>query len=151
MAKAGPFFPPYTPQQVARASAVLEAAGAFDPTPTEMPCPGFGFVTLRIDYTRGAVGGDCQFKLEGSHQSALDSPVFGQGSAFVTGTVASGSDTVSNLQREEIEYGSTGAAIESITFGPIALRSGLELLRIPAQESGVVGTPGTLAITAYFS
>ncbi len=135
------------PAQTARASAALPAAGAFDASPTEMPCSGFNSVMLFITYTRGAAGGDMQFKVEGSPVSSGDS-WFQQG-LYAAGTVASGADVVSNVQREEVEYGSTGATAEKVMFGPIDIR-GCERLRIPAQESGVAGTPGTAAIEAVF-
>lgn len=48
----------YLDVQVARAEALLPAGGAFDTTPTEMPCPGFTQVTLFVEYTRGGAGGD---------------------------------------------------------------------------------------------
>lgn len=135
--------------QVARASAVLPGAGAFDVAPVAMPCPGFEQVTLFIEYTRGGAGGDVQFKLEASPVGSGD--VWHQLSAFTGAAAVSGADTVSNVQREEIEYGSTGAAIEKFTYGPVQLGGAVERLRVPCQESGAAGTPGTCKVTAVFS
>lgn len=133
--------------QTARASAALPAAGAYDPTPTVMHCVGFETCTLFIAYTRGGVGGDMQFRIEVSPDST--GTVWHRGGIYAPGAVASGSDSVSNLQRESVEYGSTGAGIEQVVYGPIDLR-GAARIRVPCRESGAVGTPGTAAIEARF-
>jgi len=139
----------YLDQQQARVSAALPAAGAWDAAPTEMPCAGFKDVMLYFSYTRGAAGGDFQFRVDVSPDSA--GAVWHQGTIYDAGAVASGADTLSNVQREEIEYGSTGAAIERFAYGPISVEATVERIRVPAQESGVVLTPGTLEIEARFS
>jgi hypothetical protein len=114
-----------------------------------MSCAGFDSVTLYISYTRGAAGGDVQFRIDYSPDSA--GAVWHQGSVYAAGAVASGADTVSNVQREEIEYGSTGATAELFVHGPIALNGTVERIRVVAQESGVVGTPGNCEIEARFA
>lgn len=137
----------YLDVQVARASSLLPAGGAFDTTPTEMQCPGFTQVTLFVEYTRGGAGGDVQFKVELSPVYTGD--VWHQVGQYAAAAVASGSDVVSNVQRQEVEYGSTGAAIEKFAFGPIDI-TGAERMRVNCQESGAVGTPGTCKVTASF-
>lgn len=133
--------------QTARANAALPAAGAYDATPTVMHCAGFETCTLFIAYTRGGAGGDMQFRVEVSPDSA--GAVWHRGGIYAPGGVASGADTVSNLQREDVEYGSTAAGAEAVVYGPFDLR-GAARLRIPCRESGAVGTPGTAAIGARF-
>ena len=134
--------------QTARAAAALPAAGAYDAAPTEMPCAGFDTCTLFISYTRGGAGGDMQFRVQASPDST--GAVWHQGGIYAPGAVASGADTVSNLQREDIEYGSTDAGAETVIYGPFDIH-GTERLRIPCRESGAVGTPGTASIEARFA
>lgn len=135
--------------QTARASAVLPGSGAYDTAPTEMDVRGFHWVTLFITYTRGGAGGDLQFKLEGSPVNSGDH--WFQLGAVTKGTVSSGSDALDNLQRGEVEYGSTGAGAEKVAYGPVFLGGCVERLRINCQESGATGTPGTAAVLARFS
>ena len=134
--------------QTARVSAVLPAAGAFDAAPLEMPCPGFDHVTLFINYTRGGAGGDMQFRLEANADAS--GGTWQRGAVYSPGAVASGADTLSNLQRDTIEYGSTAAGVEGVVYGPLQLRGGVERLRVACAESGAVGTPGTCQILARF-
>ncbi len=142
----------FLPEQVARASAVLPAVGAFDATPTEMPCPYMDWVTFYISYTRGAAGGDMAFRVELSPYSVDRAGVedWFRASLYAAGAVASGADSLSNLQRNAVEYGSTGAAIENAIYGPIAMLKTAERARIVCAESGVAGTPGTAHIVAIF-
>lgn len=142
----------YQPLQEARAAAVLEAAGAFDPNPTELECSYADFVTFYITYTRGAAGGDVQWYIETSPYTADQAGVedWFRSSVFAAGGVVSGADTLSNLQRGNVEYGSQGAPAENVVYGPIALHKTAERVRFVAAESGVVGTPGTLHVMALF-
>ncbi len=142
----------FQPIQTARASAALEAAGAFDPTPTEMPCPYADWVTFYISYTRGAAGGDMQFIVELSPYSEDRAGVedWFRASLYAAGAVVSAADSLSNLQRNAIEYGSQGAAIENVVYGPIALLKTAGRARISCAESGAVGTPGTAHIVAVY-
>jgi len=134
--------------QTARVAAVLPAAGAFDAAPLEMPCPGFEHVTLFISYTRGGAGGDMQFRIEANPDST--GGTWHRAGLFSPGAVASGADSLSNLQRESVEYGSTGAGAETVIYGPLELYGGVERLRVACAESGAVGTPGTAGIQARF-
>jgi hypothetical protein len=135
-------------EQTARASAALPAAGAYDAAPTEMHCVGFETCALFISYTRAGVGGDMQFRVEVSPDST--GAVWHRSSLYAPGAVASGADSVSNLQREDVEYGSTAAGLEAVMYGPFDLR-GASRMRVPCCESGAVGTPGTAAIEARFA
>ena len=136
-----------------RAAAALPAAGAWDAAPTELACAGWGWVTFYFSYTRGAAGGDMRFRVELSPYSADIAGVedWFQATVFSAGAVASGADTVSNIQRNDTEYGSTAAAIENFVYGPLDLKGTVERIRVACAESGVVGTPGAAHIVAVFS
>ena len=139
----------YLDVQQARVSAILVAAGAWDITPTVMACPGFDYVTLYISYIEGAVaGGSVDIRIDVSPDST--GAVWHQGTAYTAGAVAAGADTVSAFQREEIRYDPTGVALEYWVYGPIHLGGTVERIRVVAQESGQVATPGTCEIEARF-
>jgi len=136
---------------VARVSAVLPAAGAWDATPTEFSVAGAKFMSIKISYTRGAAGGAVDWQIEGSiYAVAANVPAgtgeWGNETALAVGAVATGADTQNLVQSEYETFGSQGAAIETIVIGPIELRQTIERLRIPCRESGVVGTPGIAAV-----
>lgn len=138
----------------ARASAALPAAGAWDAAPTEFFVSGAHFCTIQFTYTRGAAGGAFDFQLETSIFSVAGNVPTGagewaNGTLYAAGAVVTGADVQSTIQSEYITFGSTGAAAETITVGPIALRETIERMRIPARESadGVQGTPGTLQVS----
>jgi len=133
----------YLDQQVARASAALPAAGAYDDTPLELYCPAFLHAALAFTYTRGAAGGKFAYKVELA--TAKDPSTWIQFSLYEPGTVASGADTLSTQQREAVEYGATGAAAESFAL-QFYLNGLWEKIRVSARETGVVLTPGTLKI-----
>jgi hypothetical protein len=139
----------YLDRQIARVSAVLAGGGAFDVAPLELACPEFHFVTLEIAYTRGGAGGDMQLKIEISPDATGTD--WYQAGLYKAGNVLSGADVTSNIQREEIEYGSTAAGVERFTLAPLQLQGGAQRIRIPCQESGAVGTPGMVEIIAMFS
>ena len=146
---AHPISTTYLDVQEARAYAILPAAGAWDATPTEMACPGFDHVLLYVSYIEGAVvGGAVDIRIDVSPDSL--GTVWHQGTAYSVGAVVAGADTVSNFQREEISYDPTGVAREYFVFGPVALNGTVERLRVVAQESGQVGTPGRCEIEARF-
>ena len=134
-----------------RASAALPAAGAWDATPTEQNVAGAGSVTFSLTYTRGAAGGAFDFQIQSSIYSIAGNVPAGAGewadeAAYAIGAVGAGADTQSRVQAEYQTFQATGAAAETFTFGPIDLAHTIERLRVTARESGVVGTPGTLAI-----
>jgi hypothetical protein len=139
----------YLDQQVARASAVLPAAGAWDASPTEMDCPGFREVLLSLTYTEGAVGGAVDIKIEVSPDSTGNT--WHQLSVKDVGVLVPGADVVSDVQREEVSYDPTGATAERFVYGPIEIGGTVERMRVFAQESGVVGNPGTCEIEARFA
>jgi len=138
---------------ILRASAALEAAGAWDPTPTESFTSGAQNVTLAFSYTRGAAGGAVDFQIEVSPYAVVGNVPAGASewvtqSIYAAGGVIAGADTTSLVQRELQSYTSQGAALEDFVFGPIALNGTIERIRVTARESGVIGTPGLLQITA---
>lgn len=146
----------YLDVQIARASAALAGAGAWDATPTELACPGFDEVNLAFTYTRGGAGGAFDFQIETSPYSIAGNVPAGASewvteAIYATGAVAAGADTTSLVQRELQSYTSTGAGAEDFSYGPLKLGATVERIRIRARESGAAGTPGTLQIEAYFS
>ncbi len=139
----------YNDVQTARTSAVLAAAGAYDTTPLTLACPGFEWVTLFFKYTRGAIGGNFAFKIEGQRPgNATD---WYQATRYAGGAVTTGTDVSSDVQQEEVEYGSGGAAAELFIYGPLRIVGALDKLRVNAKETGVTATPGTLEAIAVFS
>ena len=134
--------------QTARAAAALPAAGAYDAAPVEMPCPGFKTCTLFVSYTRAAAGGDVTLHVEASPDAA--GATWHRVTVYDPGAVASGADTTSNLQRENLEYGSTGAGAEEFIYGPFEIH-GAERLRVACAETGAIANPGTVSIEARFA
>jgi len=135
-----------------KASAALEAAGAWD-TPTIHAVAGAGSIVLSLTYTRGAVGGAFDFQVQTSIYSIVGNVPAGAGewaneSIYQPGAVVAGVDTTTLTQREFERYTSQGAAAETFVYGPITLDHVIERIRVATRESGVVGTPGTLAIVA---
>ena len=138
---------------ILRASAALEAAGAWDATPTESFSSGARSLTLSFAYTRGAAGGAVDFQLEISIYAVVGNVPAGASewvteSVYAGGVLAAGVDTQSRLQREFETYQATGAALEDFAYGPIKLKGTVERIRIRARESGSVANPGTLSIVA---
>jgi len=136
----------------ARASAALEAAGAWDPAPTELGSAYAQHLHLNFTYTRAAAGGAFDWILETSPFSIdalapAGSAVWFSEAIFAAGAVVAGADTTNAVQRDLQSYTSQGAAAEDFSYD-IALDGNCERYRILARESGVVGTPGTLAIVA---
>lgn len=143
----------YQPLRTFRATAVLPGSPTFDPNPAEILCPGFDFLVLYFGYTRGAVGGEFQALIEFS--PFVSAPASGgewfAGSAIEVPTITGGSNVISLVQGERIQYGSTGSGLETFAFGPVSLQRAVQRMRISATETGVVGTPGDLQIVGLFS
>ena len=142
--------------QVARASAALPAAGAFDAAPTEVICIGMDYALFYFSYIRGGAGGDVQFTIEVSPYvqdilaPAGQSP-WARATVFSAGAVVSGADSLSNIQRNTTEYGSTAAPVEVFVYGPLDLMGCVQRIRVACAESGNVGAPGTCGVVVYFS
>lgn len=137
---------------VARVSAALPAAGAWDATPVENVSAYAHRALVLVTYTRGAVGGAVDIALQVSPYSVAALVPAGaqewiEASVLSVGGVVAGADTRSREQMEYITFQPVGAAAETIQLGPIELGGTVERIRIPARESGVVGTPGTCQIT----
>ena len=135
----------------ARASAALPAAGAWDAAPTEFFTSGADTMRVQFTYTRGAAGGAFDFQIESSIYAVVGNVPAGAGewadpSVEAVGVVAAGVDTQSLVQDGYDTFTSQGAVAETFTYGPIQLNGTIERVRIPCRESGVVGTPGTLAV-----
>ena len=136
-----------------RADAALAAAGAWDAAPTESFCSGAQFITLHFTYERGAPGGAFDWQIEWSPYAVVGNVPAGASewsteSLYAAGAVAAGVDSQSRVQREFETYASTGAGDEDFSYGPIALVGTIERVRVRARESGVVGNPGDLVISA---
>ena len=138
--------------QTVRASAALEAAGAWDPAPTTVLSAYATHLLLNFTYTRGAAGGAFDWQLETSIYSVAALVPAGASEwvtepLFAGGAVVLNADSQSNVQRNYNTYGSTAAGAEDFHFD-IDLFGNVERYRVIARESadGVVGTPGTLAI-----
>jgi len=139
-------------QQIARVSAALAAAGAWDATPLELYTVGAVRAMLQITYTEGAGAGAFALQLQSSIYSITANAPAGAGewadaSAYAVGAVVGGADVTSLIQGNVIQFTPVGAGAETFTFGPIELDGLVQRLRIPAHEVGVVGTPGTLQLT----
>lgn len=143
-----PYSPTYLDQQIMRAAAALPGAGAYDAAPLERYCNSFNTVTLFFTYTRGGAGGAFAFRMDVS-PDGVGATWFRQ-SLYAAAAVATGADSQSDVQREAIEYGATGAGAETFVFGPIQLAGACERIRVAAAETGNVGAPGNLAIRAVF-
>jgi hypothetical protein len=140
---------------VALRLAATVMGAAWDVTPLESFVSGAQNLTLSFTYTRGAAGGAFDFQIEVSLYAVVGNVPTGAAewiteSVYGSGAVALGADTQSRVQREYQTYGSQGAAAEDFVYGPIALKGTIERVRVRARESadGIVGTPGTLQISA---
>lgn len=138
---------------VLRVDAILPAAPAWDATPIESSASGAHNLTLNFTYIRGAAGGAFDWQLQISIYAVAANVPTGADewvtqSIYAPGVVAAGADTGSRVQREFNTYQAVGATAESFPIGPIELSGTVERIRVRARESGVVGDPGTLQITA---
>jgi len=147
----------YANPVVLRASAALEAAGAWDAAPTESFSTNALEMSIHFTYTQdaeqGAVGA-FDWQLEVSHYSVVALVPTGASewvtmSLYAPGPVALAADSQSRTQREYITYGATGAGAEDHVF-TVVLNKVVERVRIPARESadGDQANPGVLQITA---
>lgn len=138
---------------VLRISANLEAAGAWDPTPLELVCSGAEWAMLNLSYTRAAALGAFDWQIQTSIYALVANIPAGAGawatiSLYDSGLMVAGADVGSRVQREFMTYQAIGAAIETFNYGPLHLGRTVERIRVRARESGVVGTPGLLQISA---
>ena len=141
---------------IARVSAALAGAGAWDAAPVEFFVSGADSLAVQLTYTQGAAGGACDIQLQLSPYSvAALVPAGGaewiDQTLYATGVVVGGAETQSLMQAEYVTFDPVGAAAEGVTFAPVALDGLFERCRVPARESGVVGTPGIAAITVNLS
>lgn len=141
----------WTNPVVARASAALPAAGAWDAAPTAQSIFGAQGLTLSFTYTRGAAGGAFDYQVELSPYSIAALAPAGANewvteAIYAAGAVAAGADTQSREQREFQTYQATAAAAEDYQVD-FELQAPYERIRIRARESGAVGNPGTLQIS----
>jgi len=108
-----------------------------------LPSAGFHWLTFFMEYERGAANGAVLFQVQASPA------VYGGWyplPALAVGGVVVNVDTASNIQRETITYGATGAGSEAFIYGPLPLRGTVEQIRVGFLEIGVPGTPGNFGI-----
>ena len=133
---------------VARAAAILLPAGAWDAAPTEMQISNAGSMTMYLAYTRGAVGGAVDYRIE---VTAEDPAVLWcRSTVRAVGALVAGVEVVSNIQGEITTYTAEGAGQEGRVIGPMRISDGVRWIRIGARESGNVANPGNLAIACMF-
>lgn len=131
-----------------RAAAIL--AAAWDAAPLEIVCGGVDWITFYLNYIRGAAGGAMDFQIQWSPYAVTIAGVANwfPMTAYATGAVAAGADTLSLTQRERANYGSTAADAENFIHGPIEFRDTAQRVRLLARETGDVQSPGTLHVVA---
>jgi len=144
-----PFTPTYIDKQIARAAAILPAAGAWDAAPVELFVGGASKVTLFFSYTTNAAGGAFDFAVFVADMNPAAR--WYQTGLYDAGAMVAGTDIGSAIQREYITYTATGADPERFVHGAIELGGAVEWLRIPCRESGNVGKPGNLRIDISLS
>jgi len=144
-----PFTPTYIDKQIARAAAILPAAGAWDAAPVELFVGGASKVTLSFSYTRGGAGGAFDFAVFVADTNPAVR--WYQTGLYDAGAMVAGTDIGSAIQREYITYTATGAGAELFVHGAIEFGGAVEWLRIPCRESGNAGAPGTLRIDISLS
>jgi len=130
-----------TTTKTVRASAALDAAGAFD-TPTHIPMSSHAkSVTLWCEYTRGASGGCCALRPEISPDGVTwYRPTLAQSS-----TAAAPFGTAPLLAQEYT--GPVPSSASALRFSVPFDVAGARFFRVAAAESGVTATPGTLALS----
>lgn len=142
-------------QQTARAAGVLLAAGAWDVAPTELNCPDADYVMLYIFYDadNAAAGPGVGLRMELSPDSSADvvNDRWARVTVYDPGAVAFGADTISNIQRDEIQYGAVAVTEEVITYGPIHLGRTVERFRVACAEVGDAANPGSVEVLAVFT
>jgi len=145
----------YANPVVLRVSAALPAAGAWDATPIVSFSVNAQNMSLDFTYTRGAVGGAFDWQIEVSHCAVIGLVPAGA-SEWVTmplyepGNVVASAATQSLVQTEYITFDDEGTGDPQDFVWAVELNGVIERVRVRARESvnGVVGTPGTLQITA---
>lgn len=128
-----------------RASAALPAAGAYDTasTATVIDAKAYSFLELRINYTRGGVGGSAKFKVlvasDNTSQTVFYERTIDDGTINVSSNGASYSNVYTSEKQLPV---ASGAATESRTF--IIDVSTARYVKILFAEVGAVATPGIL-------
>lgn len=128
--------------QVARASAALEAAGAFDASPTTVSIgPQTQSLTVRFAYTRGGAAGYARVGIElSSDGTTWYSPTLADGT--VGGTAPYGVLPLRVLQYDLPAPASGGVLRSSFALDVSPWR----YARFPCAEVGNTGAPGTLVL-----
>ena len=134
------------PTVVVRAPAALAGAGAYVAS-AEVPCAGFGQLTLYFTYDEdaGTVAGAVSYFVE---VRPAGSALWHRLSVYAPGVVAAGVTTVSLIQAELLSFTPVGVAAEGWVYGPVLLGHAVEAFRVSCAESGAVGFPGVLGIIA---
>lgn len=147
----GPTLPEISePVVVARVSAALPAAGAFDAAPTEFSVAGFSYMSIYLTYTEGAGGGSVGTVVEFSDVSSGGN-WYRESLQDQDPAVAGGANTVVPIQAIVRVFDPLTANAERIKIGLIPIERNAERARIPASEIGVAGTPGIAEIKVLLS
>ena len=149
---ANPYLAP--PVQTARTDLDLIAAPDWDTDPLiEMPCPGFRSVKFYIMYLPDADNGAVTFRVEVSPYYADTAGVedwFTESDVILAAPVlAGGADSVNLIQRQTHTYAEVAIAVQNFEY-TFMLNRTVERIRIPCQETGVVGDVGSCHIVALF-
>lgn len=96
----------------------------------EILCKEYDYLYLLFYYRRKNASGALKYKIEYS----LDNVTWYQSTIYEGGAVTSGSDTESEVQREEFVYGGTGVPAETFVHGPIEINQSANYLRVAVLE-----------------
>jgi len=137
---------------ILRVSGALAAAGAWDAAPLETSAMGASGVSISFTYTRGALNGAFDWQIDISLYGVAANVPAGSAewipeSLYAAGVLAAGADVQSRVQREYQTYQAVAAAAESFIYA-LSLGTPIERLRVRCRESGVVGTPGIVQVSA---
>ena len=123
-------------------SATLAAAGAYTTTGAQK-IEKQKQVALFCSYTRGAASGAVTIRIEYS----FDGTNWFQTSLMSNAAVTTGSNSSTNIQRNDVVYTSTAAGAETFIIWLTDIDSLVKInaqeIRLQVAESGATGSPGT--------
>ena len=137
---------------VLRAFTALPAAGAYD-TPVPTAIVGSVHATIFGEYTQGAPTGSVRLRIEVSPFSADQTApalTWFPMTSFGQGVPAAGALTASIIEPEVVTFDPVTANREGFIFD-VAVPASAERIRVSVAELGVVGTPGSCALTLLVS
>ncbi|MFH0980362.1 MAG: hypothetical protein V2A79_02345 [Planctomycetota bacterium] len=131
-----------------RASAAMPAAGALDAVPAGTPTGDRVSAYLTFLHTAAVIGGKARVIIELCDTvAAVDK--WGYNPQIEAQSAAEGADGVFRVQRLVYDFPATSLNQE---VGRLAIPlGGADMIRIRAQEAGVIASPGTLEVVCKFS